>query len=99
LCFQGPEENITIQWCVPKKESHRNDWIGLYRVHQSDPETCMTSKSINLNQGNRGWQQIIVDGDTGETEEIEVIRGEIYFRSPPAIGRYDFRYFQVRSLI
>ena len=44
-------------------------------------------------------QQIIVDGDTGETKEIEVIRGEIYFRSPPAIGRYDFRYFQVRPII
>jgi hypothetical protein len=90
----GPEESVTVRWVVPKLESHRSDWIGLYRVHQSDPESCMTSKYINLHQGNPDRIMIVVDEVSGREEEIEVIRGELYMRSPPAIGRYDFRYFQ-----
>ena len=89
----GPEENVVVRWVVPKDQGDRNDWVGLYRVHQSDPDSCMTSKFINIHQGERAWMHIIVD-EEGREEEIEVLKGELYMRAPPAIGRYDFRYFQ-----
>ena len=102
----GPEEDIVVRWTAPKSIVSRYDWVGLYRVHQSEPESCMTSKSLNLNGAQTSEKTMHVDDvqagslegvavpGQDKTVSVEVLCGEMYFRAPPAIGRYDFRYYR-----
>ena len=93
-----PEDDVTITWTIPyvdfQKGDLRNDWIGLYRVHQSDPESCMTSKYLNVHQSDRDVLKDVIVSEDGSLGTIDVLCGEMRFRAPPAIGRYDFRYFK-----
>ena len=102
----GPEEEIVVRWTAPAASVRHLDWVGLYRVHQSEPDSCMTSKSVNL----RGARKSLKSMHLGESVaaefragaapdddglvSVEVLCGEMYFRAPPAIGRYDFRYYR-----
>jgi hypothetical protein len=91
-----PEDDVTVRWTVPVRGGgdQRSDWIGLYRVHQSDPDSCMTSKYLNVHQSGRDVLRDVVVNENGDIGNIEILAGEMRFRAPPAIGRYDFRYFR-----
>lgn len=102
----GPEEEIVVRWTAPASSVRHLDWVGLYRVHQSEPDSCMTSKSVNLRSARKSFKTMHLE-ESVATEfraggypnedglvSVEVLCGEMYFRAPPAIGRYDFRYYR-----